>query len=88
MFVVIALTGLLAACKEEAEAPPAPPRQVRSVIVEQRQASETVELTGRIEAEDEVTLAFRISGRLLENNGKLGTMQAGELVARLEPQNE
>ena len=89
MFVVIALTGLLAACKEEAEAPPAPPRQVRSVIVEQRQASETVALTGRIEAEDEIPLAFRISGRVLENNGKLGErMQKGDLVARLESQNE
>jgi membrane fusion protein, multidrug efflux system len=45
--------------------------------------------TGRVEAEDEVALAFRISGRLLENNGKLGDrVQPGQVVARLESQNE
>ena len=33
--------------------------------------------TGRIEAEDEVVLAFRISGRLLENNGKIQNSGAG-----------
>jgi multidrug efflux pump subunit AcrA (membrane-fusion protein) len=41
-----------------------------------------VTLTGRIEAEDEVALAFRISGRLLKNDGKLGhRVQAGQVVA-------
>ena len=48
-----------------------------------------ITLTGRIEAEDEVALAFRISGRLLENGGKLGDrVQPGQVVARLESQNE
>ena len=46
-------------------------------------------MTGRIEAEDEVSLGFRISGRLLENKGKLGDqVKPGQVVARLEPQNE
>jgi RND family efflux transporter MFP subunit len=45
--------------------------------------------SGRIEAEDEVALAFRISGRLLESNGKLGDrVQPGQVMARLESQNE
>jgi RND family efflux transporter MFP subunit len=45
--------------------------------------------TGRVEAEDEVSLAFRISGRLLESNGKLGDrIQGGQVMARLESQNE
>lgn len=48
-----------------------------------------VTLTGRIEAEDEVALAFRISGRLIENNMRLGDrVEAGQVIARLEPQNE
>jgi RND family efflux transporter MFP subunit len=80
---------LLAACEQEVEAPPLAARQVRTVVIEQRDATSNVNLTGRIEAEDEVPLAFRISGRLLENNGKLGArLQSGDLVARLESQNE
>ena len=48
-----------------------------------------VTLTGRIEAEDEVALAFRISGRLLENDRMLGDrLEPGQVVARLESQNE
>lgn len=89
VIIAAALLPLLAACRQEAESPPAAPRQVRSMVIEKRDAASTVTLTGRIEAEDEVPLAFRISGRLLENNGKLGArLQSGDLVARLESQNE
>jgi RND family efflux transporter MFP subunit len=46
-------------------------------------------LTGRIEAEDQVALGFRISGRLLENKANLGDrLESGQVIARLEPQNE
>jgi len=46
-------------------------------------------LVYRVEAEDEVTLAFRISGRLLKNDGNLGDrVQPGQVLAKLEPQNE
>jgi RND family efflux transporter MFP subunit len=87
--VALALASLLSACAQEAEPPPSPARQVRSMVIEKRDASESLTLTGRIEAEDEVPLAFRISGRVLENNGKLGVrVQSGDLVARLESQNE
>jgi RND family efflux transporter MFP subunit len=45
--------------------------------------------TGHIAAEDEVNIAFRISGRLLENDTKIGDrVEAGTLLARLESQNE
>jgi RND family efflux transporter MFP subunit len=65
------------------------PRPVRTTTVEKREAGEPLTFTGRIEAEDEVSVAFRISGRLLENNGKLGDqVQAGQVMARLESQNE
>lgn len=87
--VLVACLPLLAACKQEAEAPPAAPRQVRTQLIAEVGASSTVNLTGRIEAEDEVPLAFRIGGRLLENDSKLGQrLQKGDLVARLESQNE
>ena len=89
VIAIFAVLPLLAACKQEAEAPPASPRQVRTVVIAERDGATTVSLTGRIEAEDEVPLAFRIGGRLLENNGKLGErLQRGDLVARLESQNE
>jgi hypothetical protein len=65
------------------------PRPVRTTTVEKREAGEPLTFTGRIEAEDEISVAFRISGRLQENNGKLGDqVQAGQVMARLESQNE
>jgi RND family efflux transporter MFP subunit len=86
---VSALPAMLAACQPDVEAAAPEARPVRTVTVERREAGVPVTLTGRIEAEDEVTLAFRISGRLLESDGKLGDrVQPGQVVARLEPQNE
>jgi membrane fusion protein, multidrug efflux system len=85
----LALPAMLAACQPEVEKAEPEVRPVRTVTVERREAGVPVTLTGRIEAEDEVTLAFRISGRIVESNGKLGDrLQAGQVVARLEPQNE
>jgi len=80
---------LLSACGEGEESEKYEVRPVRTITVDKREAGEPIVLTGRIEAEDEVSLAFRIAGRLLENNGKLGDrIETGQLVARLEPQNE
>ena len=79
----------LAGCQREPEAAAPAPRPVRTISVEKREAGEPLTFTGRIEAEDEVSLAFRISGRILEHNGSVGDrVQAGQLMARLEPQNE
>ena len=65
-------------------------RPIRSTTIERsKQRGVPVTLTGRIEAEDEVVLAFRISGRLLQSNGKIGDrVQAGQVLASLESQNE
>src|SRR5215467_9881206 len=64
-------------------------RPIRTVTVEKHEAGSPVTLTGRIEAKDEVALGFRISGRLLENKLNLGDrVKPGEVIARLEPQNE
>jgi membrane fusion protein, multidrug efflux system len=89
LIALLLLSPVLAACEQEAVVPEAAPRQVRSIEIEKRQVAEKLTLTGRIEAEDEIPLAFRIGGRVLENNGKLGArVLRGDLVARLESQNE
>ncbi len=84
-----AAAALLTGCQKEAEVAVPEARPVRTATVEKRQSGVPLTFTGRIEAEDEVVLAFRISGRLLESNGKLGDrVQAGQVLARLESQNE
>src|SRR5215510_2628339 len=89
MLVLLALPAMLAACQPEAETAAPAARPVRTVTVTKREAGVPITLTGRIEAEDEVALAFRISGRLLENDRKLGDrVEAGQVAARLESQNE
>jgi multidrug efflux pump subunit AcrA (membrane-fusion protein) len=92
LLTVAAAFTLLAAlsdCSPQTETSAPEPRPVRTATVEKREVGVPVTLTGRIEAEDEVALAFRISGRVLENNRKLGDrLEAGQVVARLESQNE
>ena len=86
--VLVALV-VLSGCSKEADTAAPQPRPVRIVTVEKSEAGAPVSLTGRIEAEDKVNLAFRIAGRLLENNLRVGDrVEAGQVVARLEPQNE
>src|ERR1700749_2928114 len=81
---------MLAACGRQAETETAPPpRPVRTTTVEKRETSMPLTFTGRIDAEDEVSVAFRISGLLLANDTKIGDrVEAGQLLARLESQNE
>jgi membrane fusion protein, multidrug efflux system len=88
-FLIVVLPLLFVGCQPEAETAAPEARPVRTVTVERREAGVPITLTGRIEAEDEVTLAFRIAGRVLENDRKLGDrVQPGQVVARLESQNE
>lgn len=83
------LAALLTACQKEADSAVPEARPVRTATVEKRQSGVPLTFTGRIEAEDEVVLAFRISGRLLESNGKVGDrVQAGQVLATLKSQNE
>ena len=86
---LLAVALLLAACGQQVETPVPQVRPVRAIKVAQRALAEPVVLTGRIEAEDEVALAFRIGGRLMERPVAMGQrVEPGQLVARLEPQNE
>ena len=81
--------ALLAACQPEAETAPPEARPVRTVTVAKRDVGETVTYTGRIQAEDEARLAFRIGGRMIERSANVGDrVSTGQVVAKLEPQDE
>jgi membrane fusion protein, multidrug efflux system len=85
----LALLAFLVGCRPDLEAAAPQARPVRTVTVEKHEAGSPVTFTGRIEAKDDVALGFRISGRLLENKTRLGDrVKPGEVIARLEPQNE
>jgi membrane fusion protein, multidrug efflux system len=85
----IALLSLLAACGPDAEQAAPEIRPVRVVTVEKRVAGDTVSLTGTIQAELEVNLAFRIDGRMTERLVGVGDqVQPGQVIARLDPKDE
>ena len=71
-------------------APPTPAaRPVRTVTVERLADGETVSLTGQVRAKDQVNLAFRLDGRMIERPINVGdVLKAGQVVARLDPQNQ
>jgi RND family efflux transporter MFP subunit len=89
-FTFVLLAPLAAAgCDRHEEQAAAPPRFVRTVTVDKTEAGAPITLTGRVEAKDDVNLAFRISGRMIENNVRQGDrVEAGQVIARLDPQNE
>jgi RND family efflux transporter MFP subunit len=80
---------LLTACDRAVETPEPEVRPVRTIVVEERAAGETVSLTGTVQAQTEINFAFRIDGRLVERNVDVGdTVTPGQLLARLNPENE
>ena len=82
--LLISLSACGPATDEEQQA--APIRPVRVVSVEERPGGETVTLTGTIQAEEDVSLAFRLGGQLLERTVNVGDqVSTGQLVARLDP---
>jgi RND family efflux transporter MFP subunit len=84
-----AIALLLAGCERETKVEAAPPRPVRTVIAEKTELGQSVAFTGQIQAEKEVTLAFRIGGRILERMVDTGdTVKPDQVVAKLDPQNE
>ena len=83
----LALALLLCACRP-AEAPkvaPEPIRPVRVVTVEELPGGETVNLSGNVQSQDEVNLAFRVGGQLVERTVNVGDrVRTGQVVARLD----
>jgi RND family efflux transporter MFP subunit len=89
MLVLVTTLSLLAACNRSVE-PPAPEvRPVRVLTISKGSGSDVIALTGTVQAQTEVNLAFRIDGRLVERSVAIGdAVRPGQLVARLDPQNE
>jgi membrane fusion protein, multidrug efflux system len=86
-FVITAI--MLAACQRATEATSPEVRPVRTVTVAKRDIGETITYTGRIEAENETRLSFRIGGRMVKRAASVGDrVEPGQVVAKLEPQNE
>ncbi len=80
---------LLAGCQRAAEAPPPEIRPVRAITVAKLAAGSTVTMTGTVQAQTEINQSFRIDGRLIERTVDVGdTVRPGQLIARLDPQNE
>jgi RND family efflux transporter MFP subunit len=85
--LILALT--LSGCRRGGDDDKLPPRPVRTVTIEKGKFGENVEFTGSIQPENEVALSFRIGGRIIERFVGTGdVVKAGQLLARLDPQNE
>ncbi len=87
--IALPLSVIVAGCQPEAEATAPEARPVRTVTVKKHDAGTPIVLTGRIEAQDQAALGFRISGRMIERAVNVGDrLKAGQVIGRLEPQNE
>ena len=88
-FAALTLIPLLAGCKRETAEEAPPPRPVRTVVVEKGGLGQSIVLTGQIQAEKEVALAFRIGGRIIERSVDRGDrVKPDQVVAKLDAQNE
>jgi RND family efflux transporter MFP subunit len=86
---LLAALGLLAGCQREVEKPAPEIRPVRTLTIEKRATGSTMAITGNVQAQNEVNQSFRIDGRLIERLVDVGdNVKAGQLIARLDPQNE
>ena len=70
--VALSTIALLSACQRAAEAPVPEVRPVRAVTIEKRSTTDTVALTGTVQAETEVNHSFRIDGRIIERKVNVG----------------
>ena len=86
----IAIAALIAAAVagcNRTSPPLSEARQVRTVTIEHGAGGEIVSLTGHVRAKDEVSLAFRLDGRMIELPVHVGdVLKSGQVVARLDPQ--
>ncbi len=79
----------LSACQRASEPPATEIRPVRVIKIDQRASGEAVTLTGTVQAQTEINQSFRIEGRLIERRVNVGdSVHSGQLIARLDPQNE
>jgi membrane fusion protein, multidrug efflux system len=88
--VALAVCAFISACQRAEEVTAEPePRPVRSITIEKADAGDVVVLSGRVAAEDETSVAFRIPGRMIERPVNVGDrVRKGQMLARLEQMNE
>jgi membrane fusion protein, multidrug efflux system len=88
IMAVLLITTALTGC--ESKAPPqAQIRPVRTATIERGTEGEAVSLTGQVRPKDQVSLAFRLDGRMVKRLVNVGdVLKAGEIVAQLDPQNQ
>lgn len=87
--VFVMISAMLAGCGQESEPAVSEPRPVRTITVTKHEAGTPVVLAGRIEAQDQAALGFRIGGRMIERPVNIGDrVETGQVIGRLEPQNE
>ena len=87
--VVLGALLITASCGRGVEEAPPEIRPVRTVTIANSAASNDVSLTGRVQARAEVNQSFRLAGQLIERRVDVGdTVRAGQLLARLDSQNE
>jgi RND family efflux transporter MFP subunit len=85
---LILIAASVAGCSKKVARTPEP-RPVRTVTVDALADGETVSFTGQIRAKDQVNLAFRLDGCIIERNAGVGdVIAAGKVVAKLDSQNE
>ena len=80
VLLMLALSTLLVACQPAAETSTPEVRPVRTVTIVKREIGETVSYTGRVEAENETRLSFRIPGRMIERTANVGDRVEPEQV--------
>ena len=87
--LTLAALAVLVSCRNADEAAPPEVRPVRVTTIETRAIGDTIALTGTVQAQTEINESFRIGGRLIERNVEIGdTVRPGQVLARLDPQNE
>jgi RND family efflux transporter MFP subunit len=87
--LALAAVALLSSCQRAEEQVAPEVRPVRTLIVAKGAGSGTYLLTGAVQAQSEINQSFRIDGRLLERALNVGdAVRSGQLIARLDPQNE
>ena len=86
----LAVIALVATgCNRETKTEAPQPRPVRFVIAQKSELGQSVTLTGQIQAEKEVSLAFRIGGRIIQRMAGVGDqVKPEQVLAKLDPQNE
>jgi membrane fusion protein, multidrug efflux system len=85
--VILLILLLLCACEKNELVTDI--RPVRAVRIERHEVGDPIVLTGQLRARDEISLAFRLTGKLTTRPANVGDrVKAGQIVASLDAENE